>query len=257
MKRDESSISEKEQQATRGCRMVISGLATTLPNSAYAQSRQHVLRLIRAILGHRITETQWSRICQMAESPTQTRRTLWQLLFIAVLLGIGYACTRTLSFRVEAFNFLFVCAFFLMPFLAIRPVLRLQQRARYWGFLLLTPLLLCSSCSLLFTVACEGPGWSSTRTEPLQTFQLDNSTVQLERYENGGAVGVHGLNLEQRRLIAPGLFVVRSVDFFDSAHEGTLSVEGPYRVRVHAKGNYYSNDYEVDKVYSLKPWVYF
>ena len=51
--------------------------------------------------------------------------------------------------------------------------------------------------------------------------------------------------------------MVRSVDFFDSAREGTLSVQGLYRVKVHAKGNYYSNDYEVDKVYYLKPWVYF
>jgi hypothetical protein len=65
------------------------------------------------------------------------------------------------------------------------------------------------------------------------------------------------LNLEQRRLIVPGLYMVRSVDFFDSAREGTLSVQGLYRVKVHAKGNYYSNDYEVDKVYYLKPWVYF
>jgi len=51
--------------------------------------------------------------------------------------------------------------------------------------------------------------------------------------------------------------MVRSVDFFESAHDATLSMEGPYRVRVYAKGNYYSNSFEVDKVYSLKPWVYF
>jgi hypothetical protein len=83
------------------------------------------------------------------------------------------------------------------------------------------------------------------------------STIELQDYENGGAVGVHGFNLEQRRLIVPGLFLVRSVGFFDDAREGTLTVEGPYKVRVHAKGNYYTDDYEVDRVYSLKPWIYF
>lgn len=65
------------------------------------------------------------------------------------------------------------------------------------------------------------------------------------------------MNLEQRRLIVPGLFAVRSVDFFDFAYDGTLSVEGPNRVRVHAKGDYYNKEHEVDKVYSLKSWVYF
>lgn len=193
----------------------------------------------------------------MAESPMQTRRSIRQLLLIVALMGIGYACIRTLSFTVDVLNLVFVCAFFLTPFLAIRPVLRLQRMPRMLGLILLTPLLLLSSCSLLFRVAFNGPGRSVERTEPLQTFQVGNSTIQLQRYENGGALGVHGLNLEQSRPIVPGLLVVRSVDFFDDAHEGTLFVEGPYRVRVHAKGSYYNNDYQVDKVYSLKPWVYF
>jgi hypothetical protein len=118
-------------------------------------------------------------------------------------------------------------------------------------------LLLLSPLLLLGTVIFDGLLGGTERMQPLQTFQQGSSTIQLQRYENGGAVGVHGLNLEQRRLIVPGLYMVRSVDFFDSAKEGALSVEGPYRVRVHAKGSYYNNDYEVDKVYSLKPWVYF
>lgn len=172
-------------------------------------------------------------------------------------MGIGYTCTRTLSFEVGALNFIFVCAFYLIPFLAIRPVLRLHHRPRIWGLILLTPLLLLSSFLLLGKSIFDGLLGETERTQPLQTFQEGSSTIQLQRYENGGAVGVHGLNLEQRRLIVPGLYMVRSVDFFDSAREGTLSVEGPYRVRVRAKGNYYSNNFEVDKIYSLKPWVYF
>jgi len=172
-------------------------------------------------------------------------------------MGIGYTCTRTLSFEVGAFNFIFLCAFYLVPFLAIRPVLRLRQRPKIWGLILLTPLLLLCSFLFLGKSVFEGLLGETERTQPLQTFQQGSSTIQLQRYEYGGSVGVHGLNLEQRRLIVPGLYMVKSVDFFDSAREGTLFVEGPYRVRVHAKGNYYSNNPEVDKVYSLKPWVCF
>jgi len=193
----------------------------------------------------------------MTESTKEMRNSVLQLLVLAVLLVIGYTCIHTLRFTNGALNFIFACAFFIIPFLAIRPVLRLRRRPRIWGLILLSPLLLLSSFLLLGTVVFDGLLGGSERTEPLQTFQLGNCTIQLERYENGGAVGVHGLNLEQRRLIVPGLFLVRSVDFFDSALEGTLSVEGPYRVKVHAKGNYYSYDYQVDKVYDLKPWVYF
>jgi len=170
-------------------------------------------------------------------------------------MGIGYACTETLRFEVRALNFILICAFYAIPFLAIRPVLRLHQRPRRWGLILLTPLLLLSSFSLLFKLV--GPFGRTERTQPLQTFQQGSSTIQLQRYEYGGAIGVHGLNLEQRRVIVPGLYMVRSIDFFDSAREGTLSVEGPYRVRVQAKGNYSSNDHEIDRTYSLKPWIYF
>jgi hypothetical protein len=196
-------------------------------------------------------------MCEMIESTKETRNSLLQLLVLAALLVIGYTVVHTLRFTVGALNFIFECAFYSTPLLAIRPVLRLRRRPRIWGLILLSPLLLLSSFLLLGTLVFEGILGSSERKLPLQTFQQGNCTIQLERYENGGALGIHGVNLEQRRLIAPGLFLVRSVDFYDYAYEGTLSVEGPYRVRVHAKGNYSSNDYQVDKVYDLKPWVYF
>jgi hypothetical protein len=188
----------------------------------------------------------------------QTRRSVWQLLLIAALMGFGYACIGRLRFTNELFNFLFVCLFFLTPFLALRPVLSFQKARRVWGLALLSPLLLFSGCAFLFTVSFNGPSWSLTRIEPLQRFQLGASTVELYRYENGGALGVHGLDLEQRRIIVSGLFVVRTVDFIDlgSAFDGTLSVEGPYRVRLRAKDPY-GKDSGIDRVYFLKPWVYF
>jgi hypothetical protein len=202
-------------------------------------------------------ETGRSRICEITESSTQTRRSVRQLLLISALIGIGYACIRTLSFTVGFLNFVFVCAFYATPLLAIRPVLRLQRRPRIWGLVLLSPVLLLSSFLLLGKLVLDGILGGTERIQVLQTFQEGRSTIQLQRYENGGAVGIHGLNLEQRRLIVPGLYVVRSVDFFDDAFEGTLSEEGPYKVRVIAKGSYNSSDHEVDRVYSLKPWVYF
>jgi len=189
----------------------------------------------------------------MSDSSRQTRRSVWQLLLIAALMGMGYLCSRMLSFEVTRLNFIFACVFYLIPFFVIRPVLRLQHWPRILGLILLAPLLLLSS----FLFVSKSIFGGTERTQPLQTFHAGNSTIQLQRYEYGGAVGVHGLNLEQRRLIVPGLYMVRSVDFFESAHDATLSMEGPYRVRVYAKGNYYSNSFEVDKVYSLKPWVYF
>ena len=196
-------------------------------------------------------------MCKMTKPKNEARNSVWRLLLIAAVLVIGFTCMRTLSFTVWALNFLLKCAVYAIPLLAILPVLRLKQRAKIWGLILLTPLLVLPSLLLVFTVVFDGLLGGSERTEPLQTFQEGSSTIQLQRYDYGGGVGVHGVNLEQRRLIVPGLFMVRSVDFFDSAQDATLSAEGPYRVRVHANGNYYSNDNEVDRVYSLKPWVYF
>jgi len=195
-------------------------------------------------------------MCEMAESTNETRKSVWQLLGIAALMVIGNSGVHALRFTVGALNFVLECAFYALPILAIPPVLRLHKRARTWGLIFLIPLLLLSLCSLLFQFG-DGFFGSLERTELVQTFQLGSSTIQLQRYENGGSVGIHGMNLEQRRIIFPGLYIVRSVDFFDSARDGTLILEGPNSVRVRAKGNYYSNDYEVDKVYSLKPWVYF
>jgi hypothetical protein len=184
----------------------------------------------------------------MAEFRTHPRRSILQLLLIVALMGIVYTAMHMLDFRLRVLNVLLQCAFCLLPFLAIQPVRRFQPRPRFYGLILLAPLLCMSACVGTFAVGSDEP-----LTEPLQTFQEGDGTVQLQRYENGGAIGVHGINLEQRRLIVPGLFLVRSVDFFDFAYEGTLTSEGPYRVRVHAKGS----KYEVDKVYSLKPWIYF
>jgi hypothetical protein len=181
----------------------------------------------------------------------------YQLAGLAVLLAICWMGNNALRFTFGPLNVIADCACKVIPFFAIRPVLHLRPLLKTAGFILLTPLLLLSAFLLLGKGIFGGVSGMSELTQPLQTFQLGSSTIQLERYENGGAIGVHGLNLEQKRLVIPGLYIVKSIDFFDSAQEGTLSLEGRNRVRVHARGSYYSNDYLIDKVYTVKPWVYF
>lgn len=190
----------------------------------------------------------WSR-----ETVTAVKR----LSVMAVLLVIGYRCHGMLRFSAHVLNSIFSYALYALPLLAIRPMLQLPLRPRRWGLALLTPLLLLSSILSLGKFFFEGMLGVTEHTETLQAVQQGSSTIELQRYENGGAVGVHGLNLEQHRLIFPSLYLVKSVDFFDSARDGTLSVEGPYTVRVHARGSYGSNNAQFDRLYHLKPWVYF
>ena len=179
-----------------------------------------------------------------------------QLLVLAVVMALGYTCRYAFRFTVGALNQIFEIAFLLVPFLAIKPMLRLRSWFRALGFVLLIPVLLLLSLLVLGTIIF-GTGDRSEMREPLQAFQQGNSTIELGEYDYGGSVGVHGIYLEQRRHIFPGLYLVRSIDFFDSAQRATLSVDEPYRVRVHAEGNYYSYDVRTDKVYLLKPWLYF
>lgn len=121
------------------------------------------------------------------------------------------------------------------------------------GWIFLAPVLLLSSFILFMTVVAG----AKEHREPLQTIQLENNTIEIQRYEFGGAVGVRGIELEQRRRLVPGLYLIKSLDFFPLAYEVTMAVETPSTVKVHAKGSYSDHDHEVDKTYSIKNWVYF
>jgi len=143
--------------------------------------------------------------------------------------------------------------FIAIPLLAIRPMLRFPHRPKMVG---LIRLLLCSRsppCSLLFTVGCNEPGKLIERAKPLQDFQLGNCPIRLFRYEEDGALRVRAIVLERRRLIVRGLYMVRSVAFFDSAKEGTSLCE---RTGQSEGSCECINDYEIVEVYTLKPWVY-
>ena len=56
--------------------------------------------------------------------------------------------------------------------------------------------------------------------------------------------------------ILPGLYVVRYLDYFEGAYDGSLSADAHDKVRLHVAARENWNP-EVDRVYALKPWVYF
>ena len=71
----------------------------------------------------------------------------------------------------------------------------------------------------------------------------------------GGALGPHGLSVEQRMFIAPRLYVIKNLDYFEGAHEGSLSAKGTDNVRLHIPKS--GSHAEVERIYPLKHRVYF
>ncbi|MDQ2840232.1 MAG: hypothetical protein M3Y72_04170 [Acidobacteriota bacterium] len=192
----------------------------------------------------------------MIEQAKDTRKSVRRLLILIAIMLVGYACIEMFRFGASLGNLIFVCAYLIVPFFAIQPVRRLSQPFKALGYLLLTPVLVLSVMNLSVSIL-DALVPNLNRIAPLQTIQQGRSSVQIGRYEHGGAVGVRGVYLEQRRPLLPGLYLVRSVDAFAYAHEATLSEDGPYRVKVHAIGSYEDTHSAVDRIYSLKPWVYF
>lgn len=190
---------------------------------------------------------------------SSNRKSAGQLIAIAVVMSVGYLCVRTLRFTYVGLNLIFLCAFLLTPFLAIRPVLRLGRWPKLLGTIFLTPLLSLSLLLLLFSAACGNFGRHPELVRDLSTVQQGRYSVHLVRDASGGALGPHGLTVQQRMTVVPGLYLVKSVDFLDGAYEGSLSAEPSDKVRVHiSKAIRWSRwEHGGEEVYSLKPKVYF
>jgi hypothetical protein len=190
---------------------------------------------------------------KMTEVPDERLKALRRLLFLAALMGLAYLCTRTLRFTKDFLNIAFVCSFFLIPFLAAREALRLGGWLKVVTTILLVPLLAVSMVSLLLTVSCDLPDAIGhvERSRELAYVQEGNYSVHLLWNETaGGALGPHGVLLEQRMPIEPGLYLVKPLDYFEGASHGSLSAEGGDIIRLSIPK---SNDHEeVNKVYSLK-----
>jgi len=189
---------------------------------------------------------------EQSESTRATRRGFTWLLTALIVVAIGYRCDGMLRFTVPALNLIIGFVLYASPFLVIWQVRRMPRPAKIWAKVILVPLLLFSSLLLLSRVI-----FNAEHTRTVEIVQQGGSTIELRDYENGGSVGVHGFNLEQRRLIFRGLYLVKCVDFYDDAREGSISVEAPFTIRVHVRGNYHSDDYQTDRIYHLKAWVYF
>ena len=118
-----------------------------------------------------------------------------------------------------------------------------------------------SVVGLLAMVACDIPAAVTHRqlSRELCTVHQGQYSVHLVWKETaGGALGPHGVSLEQRRTILPGIYAVRFLDYFEGASEGSLSFVGPDRVSLRIPiAGYLMDQTNVQRVYSLKPWLYF
>jgi len=184
-----------------------------------------------------------------------------QLAFLAVLMIFMYLCMRTLRFTNDGLNLAFGFLFLVIPFLAIKPALRLPRRAKIATLTLLVPLLAFSLVGLSAMVACDIPDAVNhrQRSRELCTLQQGQYSVHLVWEEtSGGAVGPHGVGLEQRRSLVPGVYAVRFLDYFEGATEGSLSFAGPNRVSLNIPIAGYKRDQRnIQRVYSLRRWLYF
>lgn len=183
------------------------------------------------------------------------------LVFLAVLMIFMYLCMRTLCFTNTGLNLAFGSLFLLLPFFAIKPALGLPRGAKIVMFTLLLPLVAFSSMGLLSMVACDIPDAIDhrQRSRELCTLQQGQYSVRLAWEEtSGGAIGPHGVTLEQRRTILPGVYAVKYLDYFEGASEGTLSAVGPDSVSLYIPIAGYNRDQKsIQRVYSLKSWLYF
>lgn len=194
----------------------------------------------------------------MAGQVNEARVAVRHLFLVLAMMGLGYMCIRTLRFTNDLLNLGFVCAFFLIPWFGIRPVLRLRHWTKWVTTILLLPLMVLSLLSLVSMVSCDIPAAIQHRgfSRELASIRQGSYSVHLLWQETaGGALGPHGLSLEQRMPIAPGLYVVRHLDYFEDVSHGSLLSEGPDQVRLRIPRSY--EHHEVDKVYSLKRRVYF
>jgi hypothetical protein len=172
-----------------------------------------------------------------------------------------YLCMRTLRFTNTGLNLAFGSLFLLLPFFAIKPALGLPRGAKIVMLTLLLPLVAFSSMGLLSMVACDIPDAIDhrQRSRELCTLQQGQYSVRLAWEEtSGGAIGPHGVTLEQRRSILPGVYAVKYLDYFEGASEGTLSAVGPDSVSLYIPIAGYNRDQKsIQRVYSLKSWLYF
>jgi hypothetical protein len=178
-------------------------------------------------------------------------------IVFAILMAGGYMCTQTLRFTHNWLNIAFVHLYYLVPILALIGVLRLQRWAKILTTIFLAPVWAMSLLSLL-TLPIDMQAEISHRqlSRELSTVQQGRYVIHLAWQETaGGALGPHSVSLEQQMPWLPGIVVIRQLDYFEGASEGSLSVVGANRISLHIPGS--DMHHEINQVYLLKPRVYF
>ena len=184
-----------------------------------------------------------------------------RLVFLVMLAVLMYLCMGTFRFTHDGLNLAFFCLFLLLPFFAIKPAQHLPRWAKITTLILLVPTLAFSVLGLFGMAACDIPAAvnHAQLSRELCTLQHGEYSVHLAWEETaGGAIGPHGVSLEQRRIILPGMYLVKSLDYFEGASEGTLTWAGPNTVSLYIPiAGYYQNQKNIQREYALKPWLYF
>lgn len=184
-----------------------------------------------------------------------------RLVILAALMVFLHFFRDTFRFTHEGVNLAFQVLSLLLPFFALKPALRLPRNGKIITFPVLIPLLAYSALGLPAIAACDIPDAVNHRqlSRELGTLNQAQYSVHLVwRETSGGAVGPHGVSLEQRRTILPGMYAVRYLDYFEGASEGTISFVGPNKVSLYIPiAGYYQDQIDVHRVYSLKPRLYF
>jgi hypothetical protein len=186
---------------------------------------------------------------------------VWGLVFLAMLMAVMYLCMCTLHFTHDSLDIAFVCLFYFVPVFAIWPALCLRRWAKILALTLMTPVLALSLFGLSTIALFEIPAAANHRelSRELCAIQQGQYSVHLLWEETaGGAVGPHGVGVEQRRTILPGLYAVRYLDYFEGASRGSLTAVAPDKVELYIPIAGYEHDQkDLRRVYSLKPRLYF
>lgn len=184
-----------------------------------------------------------------------------RIAFLALLAVVMYLCMSAFRFTLDGLNIAFGFLFLLLPIFAIKPALRLPRLAKIVTLILLTPMLAFSVVGIMAMVACDIPAAVNHHQLSRELCALNQGgySVHLAWEETaGGAVGPHGVSLEQRRTILPGIYAIRSLDYFEGASEGSIAFVGPDKLSLDIPiAGYHLDQKNVHRVYSLKPWLYF
>ncbi len=181
-----------------------------------------------------------------------------QFVGLGLLMAVTFSSIFIFRFANDWFNIAFACLTCVLPFFALVVALRLSPKVRVAAAIVLAPILGISLLFLSMIAIFDIPAAVRHRqlSQELGSIDQGSYSVRLAWEETaGGALGPHGVRLEQRKTIFPGLYAFRTLDYFERSTEGSLSAVGPDRVELHIPDA--SGQPEVTRVYYLKPWLYF